>query len=242
VSGGDGTVAQAVAAAAGTPLEVAVLPGGTLNHFARDLGLPVDDLAAALEVAATGTPRTIDLGYVNDRAVLNTSSLGAYVNFVRMRERLERWLGYWLASVVAALRVWLAIRGFVVTFRTDDGAERRYHTPLLFVGVGERALARDDAEDGGVGARARDGRRALHVLVVRESRPARVAALAFGALARGVDAIARTDALDAFLVEECTVTLRRAWGRVSVDGELVRMKSPLRYSLVRDAARVVGPS
>ena len=52
VAGGDGTVAVAAAVAAETGIELAVLPGGTLNHFARDLGLPTDDLAACVEVAA----------------------------------------------------------------------------------------------------------------------------------------------------------------------------------------------
>lgn len=240
VSGGDGTIAQAIGAAAGTPLEVAVLPGGTLNHFARDFGVPVDDLAAALEMAATGAPQPVDLGYVNDRPVLNTSSVGAYVNFVRTRERLERWVGYHLASVLAAIRVWLSLRGFVVAFRASDGTERRYRTPLLFVGVGERALERAAAE-GGMGARLPTGAHALHVFVVCENTPARVAALALGALTRGLGALTRTTALDAHLVEECTVTMRRPWGTVSIDGELVRLRSPLRYRLARGAARVVGP-
>jgi diacylglycerol kinase family enzyme len=234
VSGGDGTIAQAAAAAAGTSLEVAVFPGGTLNHFARDAGIPLDDAAAALDVAATGTATPVDIGYVNDKAVLNTSSVGAYVMFVRTRERLEKWLGYHVASVVAAVRIWLGLRAFVVEFRSDDGTTRRYRTPLVFVGVGERAL---DAVS--LGARAPGGRHALHVLVLRESTPGRVARLGFRALARGLDALARTDALDAYLVDECTVTMRRAWGSVSIDGELVRMRAPLAYRIARGAVRMV---
>src|SRR5688572_16239962 len=62
VSGGDGTIASAADALAGTECELAVLPGGTLNHFARDLGLPRDDLGACLEIAATGEARSIDVG------------------------------------------------------------------------------------------------------------------------------------------------------------------------------------
>lgn len=236
VSGGDGTIAQAASAAAGSALEIAVFPGGTLNHYARDAGIPLDDPAAALEVAATGTARAIDLGRVNDRTVLNTSSVGAYVNFVRTRERLERWFGYRLASLVAAVRIWLGLRGFVVEFRTSDGDARRYRTPLVFVGVGERALDRT-----ALGARTEHGARALHVLVLRETTPGRVAALGFRALLRGFDALARTDALDAYLVDACTVTMRRAWGNVSIDGELVRMKAPLAYQLQRDAVQMVVP-
>jgi diacylglycerol kinase family enzyme len=235
VSGGDGTVAQAAGAAAEAGIELAVLPGGTLNHFARDFGLPLDDPAAALDVAATGTPRPVDLAYVEDRVILNTSSVGAYVNFVRTRERLERWMGYHLASFVAAVRVWFNVRGFVVAFRASDGTTRRYVTPLVFVGVGERVLDR-----AGLGSRVPNGSSELHVLVVCETTRARVAALAFGALVRGLDALVKTDALDAYLVDECTVTMRRPWGNVSIDGELARLRAPLTYRLRRGAVQIVG--
>jgi diacylglycerol kinase family enzyme len=235
VSGGDGTIAQGAGAAAGTATELAVLPGGTLNHFARDFGLPLDDPAAALDVAATGVARPVDLGYVGDKVVLNTSSIGAYVNFVRTRERLERYMGYHLASAVAAVRVWTLMRGFHVAFQASDGTKRRYKTPLFFVGIGERALDR-----AGLGSRVPNGASALHVLVVRADTRARLATLAFDALVGGLAEIVKTESLDAYLVDECTVTMRRAWGNVSIDGELVRMRSPLHYRLDRGAVRVVG--
>jgi diacylglycerol kinase family enzyme len=236
VAGGDGTIAQAAAAAAGTALEVAVLPGGTLNHFARDIGVPLDDWPAALDAAATGAAQKVDLAHVNDHAILNTSSVGLYVTFVRTRERLERWLGYHLASVVAAFRVWMSLRGFVVEFQTDDGVSRTYRTPLLFVGVGERALER---AANGIGARAPKGAHALHVLVVRATTPRDVLRLAVGALFRGVRALTHGDEIDSFLVQQCTVRMRRPWGRVSIDGELVRLRAPLTYRLERDAVNVV---
>ena len=235
VAGGDGTIAQAAAAAARSPLEVAVLPGGTLNHFARDLGIPLGDFPAALDVAATGPARPVDLAYVNDTAVLNTSSVGLYVTFVRTRERLERWLGYHAASVVAAFRVWTSLRGFQVEFQTE-GVTRRYRTPLLFVGVGERALERTAS---GLGAREPRGAHALHVLVVRGTTPGQVARIALGALFRGVRALTHGKEIDAYLVDACTVTMRRPWGRVSVDGELIRMRAPLHYRLERGVVRVV---
>jgi diacylglycerol kinase family enzyme len=255
VSGGDGTIGAAAAVAAETGFELAVLPGGTLNHFALDLGLPADDLAACLEIAATGVPRRADLGEVNEHPILNSSAVGTYVDFVRTRESLERWLSYRLASVVAAVRVWLGIRGFAVEMRaveqpapenatakpaalsTASGAAvRRYRTSLVFVGVGERELSGRRP-----GSRVPDGRPTLHAMVVRETRRARVAAVAWSALVRGLDAVAQTDSLDALLVEECVVHLRHTWARVSVDGELLRLRGPLRYRLVRDAFTVVGP-
>jgi diacylglycerol kinase family enzyme len=239
VSGGDGTIAAAAAAAAAHGLELAVLPGGTLNHFARDLGLPLGDLAACLTVAATGRAVPADLGTVNGRTFLNTSAVGAYVTFVRTRERLERWAGYRAASALAAARVWLELSAFAVVVREGERAGDPAHlagSPLVFVGVGERDFSR-----AGRGARVPGGRSALHAVVVHARSRGAVLGLALRAAARGLEALADTDAVDVLLVDACEVRLRRPRGRVAVDGELVVMTAPLGYRLARDAFRVVVP-
>jgi diacylglycerol kinase family enzyme len=235
VCGGDGTIATGAGAASGTPLEIALLPGGTLNHFARDAGLPLDP-ALALDVAATSPARPTDLGYVNGRVMLNTSAVGAYVDFVRQRDARKRWLGYHLASIVAAVAVWLRPRSVDVELRASDGTRRRYRTPLLFIGVGERVLG-----GGGLGERRPDGARALHVVVVNERRRPRIAALVFGALVRGLDDFIRTDAIDAHLVTEATVIMRHHRRTIAVDGEVVELDSPLSYELKKDAVNFVRP-
>jgi hypothetical protein len=242
VAGGDGTLTGAARVLAGSRTALAVLPGGTLNHFARDLGLPPDDLAACLEVAATGEVRPVDAATVNGLLFLNTSSVGVYVNFVRARERIEGWgLGYRPASVLAAAWCWLRLRGYAVRVREGeraDDAARRYSSPLVFVAVGERQLAGD-----AVGVRGEGGRRALHVMVLRSrSRLAVMASVLRAAGPGGVAGLARTDALDVSLVEGCELTLRRRHGRVATDGELAPMTAPLHYRYVREAFLAVWPS
>jgi diacylglycerol kinase family enzyme len=234
VAGGDGTIAAAAAVVAGTPVELALLPGGTLNHFTRDLGLPIEPAEAAA-IATGGRPVEVDVGYVNDRLFLNTSSVGAYVLFVRTRERLERYLGYRLASLVAALRILSGLRSYRVELEVD-GALRSYKTPLVFIGVGER-----DLQLPALGSRVPDGRRGLHVLVVRGRTRARVVAIALAAAARGVQHVSRTPLLDSFLVDYCRIEMPRRRGNVAVDGEIVPMEAPLEYRLARGALRVVVP-
>ncbi|MBB4638190.1 diacylglycerol/lipid kinase family protein [Longimicrobium terrae] len=240
VAGGDGTVLCAAEVAAQTGVELAVLPGGTLNHFSHDLGLPVQDMAACLEIAATGVPRRMDLGEVNGNAILNSSSVGAYVTFVRTRERLEkRGLSYRTASVIGALRVWRHLRGMRVEMRVGEGERaewRRYHSPMVYIGIGERDLGRLSPF-----TRLRGGRHTLHVMIARRSARGRMAALAWSALRRGLDAAARTDNLDALLVDECVVHLRRDHVTIGIDGELVKVKAPLHYRLNRDAFTVIAP-
>jgi len=207
---------------AGTATELAILPCGTLNHLAKDLSLPLD-LEEAARVALHGCPIPVDAAVVNDRLFLNTSSVGAYVTFVRARERLEHRLGYHLASLVAAARLLFRMPTFRVTLRVEgEASDRNYVTPLVFIGVGERELRLPT-----LGARVPGGKRGLHVMVVRRRSGARALAAGLAAAARGVKAVARTPAMDAFLVECCRIEPRRT--RLSVDGELVSLTPPFEY-------------
>lgn len=86
-AGGDGTISAVAAAVARTDTELAIVPGGTLNHFAKDHGIPTD-LAEACAVAVAGRVVPADVAWVNGRLFLNTSSVGVYAKFVRLRERI----------------------------------------------------------------------------------------------------------------------------------------------------------
>jgi len=236
VAGGDGSIGTAAASLCGTRTALAVLPAGTLNHLARDLGLP-ESLDEAARIAQGGGRRTVDVGFVNGKAFLNTSSVGAYVSFVRRRVALERWMGYRLASVMAGLWLLRRLRTFRVTLELE-GRACEYDTPLVFVGAGERELKLPT-----LGKRIDGGRRGLHVMVLRTRSGARTLALAFAAMARGVSAVARTPALDAFIVDRVRIEPRheRREFYVAADGELHRMEPPLQYSIVRDGLSVIAP-
>lgn len=232
VAGGDGSIGSAAGAIAGTGIELAILPCGTLNHLARDLSLPLD-LEEAAQVAKSGHSVPVDAAVVNDRIFLNTSSVGAYVTFVRARERLERRVGYHIASLVAGVRLLVHMPTFRVTLKVED-VTREYLTPLVFVGVGERELRLPT-----LGSRVAGGKTGLHVMVVRRRSGARAVALGLAAAARGVEAVSRTPALDAFLVDECRIERRSR--SVSIDGEIVQISPPLQYRHVSGQLKVVVP-
>jgi diacylglycerol kinase family enzyme len=231
VAGGDGTIATAAAALLGTSTELAILPGGTLNHFARDLGISTV-AAEALELAGNPGTRTVDVGMLNGRVFLNTSSVGAYVRFVRTRERMERTLPYGLASVVAGVRLLTTVRRMGVEIEID-GRVRLFRTPLVFIGVGERELQFPT-----LGRRVKDGRRGLHVMVIRGRSRTRLVAIALTALFRGLEAVSRSGHFETIIVDRFRITLRGA-GYVAVDGEIAVLETPLEYSLRRDALSVV---
>ncbi len=233
IAGGDGTIATAAGALLGSPTELAILPGGTLNHFATDLGIPTER-TEALAVAVGGTVRCADVAMANDRVFLNTASVGAYVHFVKVREYLEPRFGYRIASFFAALRVMIQLRLITVEVEVD-GQTRTYRTPIVFIGMGERELQLP-----ALGNRVKDGRQGLHVIIVRGRTRGRLLALALNAAARGVKAASRTPEMDAFLVDKCTITLRRS-STIALDGELVILGQDLVFGVKRGALRVVCP-
>ena len=233
VAGGDGTVRTAAAAVAGTEVELGVIPGGTLNHFARDQAIP-EDLEQAAAVAGGDNVAKVDAGYVGDEIFVNTSSIGAYVTFKRIRERLEPRFGYRLASLIASIRTFIYLR-YLYLEMDIDGKRQTYRTPIVFIGVGERELAMPT-----LGNRASDGKRGLHVMVVRGRFKARLLALAWEAMRRGTDSAARTPHLDSFIVNSCTISVhRRPNITVALDGETRILDSPLEYRFERDILRIV---
>ena len=232
VAGGDGTIATAASLVAKTDIELAILPGGTLNHFAKDHNIPTDLGKAAL-VAADGVVAGADVAYVNDSLFLNTSSIGAYVTFVRVRERFERHLGYRIASFFALVRTWAGLRTFTVTLEVE-GAKKMYRASMVFIGVGERELQLPI-----LGNRVKNGKRALHVMIVGGRKRARLFAVALAGIAKGTKEAEKLPEFDDFLVESCRIDLTRPHTLIGLDGELKQMATPLDYRMERDALRVV---
>lgn len=235
VSGGDGTIATAASVLAGKSVELAILPGGTLNHFAKDNGIPTD-LDRAIEVAGAGQPKKVDVAYVGEKLFLNTSSIGAYVKFVRVREQYEKRFGYGIATFLAFVRILSRLHSVRIDVEVD-GKSQSYRSPMVFIGVGQRELKMPM-----LGGRVPSGNRGLQVIVVRGSARARLLTLAFSAVAHGTRRAARTPHMDGFMVDHCTIDLGHGRAGVAVDGEIVALKTPLEYRIERDALTIVAPS
>lgn len=234
IAGGDGTVATAAALVAKRDVELAILPGGTLNHFGKDHNIPTD-LEKATIVAANGVVVGADIGYVNDAVILNTSSIGAYVTFVRDREHYEQYVGYRIASLLAALRTWRDLRSFSVTLEVE-GVKKTYQTSMVFIGVGERELKMPI-----LGSRVKNGKRGLHVMIIHGRKKARLFMLAIAAISRGTKEAKTLPDFDDFIVDSCRIDLVRSHSLIGLDGELKQMRSPLDYRFERDAIRLVVP-
>ena len=231
--GGDGTLSCAAGHLAGTGRPLGILPLGTLNHLARDAGIPAD-LDEAASIIAAGHVREIDLAEVNGRIFVNNSSVGLYPDMVRLREAEQERKGRskrlaMLSASLTTLRHFRRHRLWI----SAEGLEAPIHTPLLFVGnnryeVSLFALGQREALDGGE----------LCLYAVR----ARSRLGLFWAGIRGL--FGRLDQQRDFVtayVTEAEVSSDRGMLTISADGETVRMEMPLRYRILPKALKLIVP-
>jgi len=231
-AGGDGTVSSVVAGIIGDRTTLGVVPLGTLNHFAKDLRIPLD-AQKAVETILGGHVQRVDVGEVNDRVFVNNCSIGVYPDIVR--ERADRGQGHarWLATAIATFRV--LRRSGDVTVRVDVcGQQQRWRTPFVFIGNNEYVI------DGvRLGTRATIDQGKLFVYVAPRADPGDLPGLLAKAL------IGRARQSGAFEVVAARELAIDAWRMkaidVAVDGEIVRMATPLAYRTRPASLQVVVP-
>jgi diacylglycerol kinase family enzyme len=232
-AGGDGTVSGVASGIVGSPATLGVLPLGTLNHFAKDLQIPLN-LRDAVEVIAAGQRTSVDVGEVNDRVFVNNSSIGVYPDIVQERDMLRR-QGHakWPAMAIATLRVLGRAHGVAVGVEVD-GRRMNRQTPFVFVGNNEYVI------DGmRLGSRSSIDRGKLFLYLAPAARVSDLPAFAARAL------VGRAMTAGAFeIVATPELTIRTSTTRVirvAIDGEVVKLTTPLRYRIRPGALHVLAP-
>ncbi len=233
VGGGDGTVSAAASALVGKETMLGILPLGTLNHFARDLGIPTD-LEEAARLIASRKERRVDVGEMNERIFINNSAIGLYPLMVVDRDLQRRKLGRSkrLAMIVASLRTLIRFNRHRLTLTVNEERTGRVDTPLLFVGNNEYRI-----DIGAAGQRDKLDRGELSVFVMRKKTRRGMIAASIRAL---FDRIRSDDMVQLDRVERLLVASHRSQLAVSLDGEVVRAAPPLDYKICKKALRVIA--
>ncbi|MRD46544.1 hypothetical protein GHT07_04605 [Caenimonas koreensis DSM 17982] len=233
-AGGDGTVSAVASQVAGTGVTMGVIPMGTLNHFAKDLGIPLE-AEGAIDVLVRGKVLDVDAGEVNGRLFINNSGLGLYPDIVREREAQQRRLGRgkWAALLHACLRA--AQRYPVLSLHFEvDGKKLERRSAFVFIGNNEYTMTGFE-----IGERAglADGKLSLYV-THRMGRFGLVW-LALRALFGRLEQARDFDMLTATSV---MVDTHKRSIRVATDGEVTLMQTPLHYRIRPAALRVMVPA
>ncbi|HUP29845.1 MAG TPA: diacylglycerol kinase family protein, partial [Usitatibacter sp.] len=231
--GGDGTLSSVASLVVGSETALGVLPLGTLNHFAKDLGMPLD-LADAVAVLARGKQSEVDVGEVNGRMFLNNSSLGIYPDIVRDRTRQQRRLGRgkrW--ALVWATITALRRSAFLHLRITVDGRERIARTPFIF--IGNNAYVMEGFEIG-----KREGLQDGKLSIYFTRRCTRLGLVGLGLRAL-FGRLTQAHDFEALLAAEVSVETRHSRLPVSADGEVFASNSPFEYRIRPRALKVVVP-
>jgi len=233
MAGGDGTVSAGAGGLAGTGKPMGVLPLGTLNHFARDLGIPTL-LEDAVRTVAEGIVREVDVGEANDRVFVNNSSLGLYPAAVALRDAwmAQQSMRKWVAMGRAALDTLRRFPVVRLTLRLPEGS-LNVTTPMVFIGNN-----RYETKLFSLGQRPALDEGDLWVYLARDAGRFRFLRLALRALIGRLD-----DSRDfqGLCVKEMRVEDRRRVLKVAFDGEVGHVAPPLRYQIRPRALRVIVP-
>jgi diacylglycerol kinase family enzyme len=234
VAGGDGSIHYVAQALVGTEGVLGIVPVGSVNHLARDLELPVNDWRAAFELAVRGSVRQIDVGRINGQYFLNSVMLGIYPAISEFRERFRSMHSRWRAYLKA---IRLAMHHFphVTLVVEHDGKVETLRTQMFVVAVN----AYDLSQTGVVSPKTtfNDGRLAMYSLSF-------MSRLQFiGVVAKYLRG--RMSDVPGFRSIR-TTSLRLDTGkrrlRVSIDGELVDLDTPLQLAAVPASLLVRGPA
>ncbi|WP_394428739.1 diacylglycerol/lipid kinase family protein [Streptomyces sp. SGAir0957] len=223
VAGGDGTQALVAEVAADLDLPFLVIPAGTRNHFALDLGLDRDDPAKALDALRDGRELRVDLGFAAGRPFVNNVSFGAYAEVVQSPAYRD---GKTRTTLGLLPDLLMGHKGARLTARA--GRQTFADPQALLVSsnpYGERDIA-------GLGRRTRLDTGVLGCVGVRVTSAAQATGLLRGSRATGLHrTTAATVRVDA---DQDTVP-------AGIDGEAVRLPVPVRCEIRPGALRVLVP-
>jgi diacylglycerol kinase family enzyme len=231
-AGGDGTVHHVVQAVAQTSSILAVIPAGTYNHFARDLGIPLDWLEA-LEVALNGDNRQIDAARINDRFFINNVSLGLYPEMVARREEHGRDYPRWKARLYALYRTMRKYRH--VTLTVESAAQQEtIRTHVFLVSNNSYDLERFGIE---ASREAMDeGKLSVYWLSHRSRwQLAKIVARYMAGRVREIPGFT------SFRTTQMRVQASRPTLKVGIDGELFTLATPLSIASVPASVTVRVP-
>ncbi len=219
--GGDGTVNACANYAAKHNVTLGVLPAGTLNHFAKDAGIP-QDLQAAARVIVAGKTKKIDYAAVEDRVFVNNASIGIYPTIVIKRQKLQSKIGKWPAAIIVIIMSLFSHTSKHLTVETPHGSFN-YKTSLLFVGNNSYQFDKI-----GFTNRSRLTSGQLFLYVINDNHPLALILSAvqafFGKKRQQTDLLLHTKGL-------IVVHSKKKNLNVTVDGEVLSLKTPLTFCI-----------
>jgi len=231
--GGDGTINAVASGLVGTGKPLGVLPLGTFNYFAREMGVPTD-LESAFRTCFEGETLPVTIGDVNGQVFLINASIGLYPIILAVREQTyARWGRSRLIAHLSVLKALLRLRLNMNLTITSDGKRRHIRTPLLF--VARNATQLDEFKVPGVRCVSEDG---FSVYALRSIGRLGLIRIVWHAL---IGKLEPKYDFDMVCTNAMRVESRRMLRAVAFDGERAKMLAPIEFRVRRAALNVRVP-
>ena len=231
--GGDGTLNAVAAKLIHTDIPMGILPLGTFNYVARVFDIPVDIIQAA-HVIATGRPRKAHLARINEHIYLNNASLGLYPLFIQKRELYNRYLGRFpLHAYTSGLDVLIRHRKELKLNVEVDGQLFPVKTPLVFFGNNQLQLSEMNLR---IAAAVAEGK--VAGIVVAKSDKLTLFKILWQ-LVKGE--IEQAPDVYTFAADQVVIHAQLKTMQVAIDGEIVRMRPPLKVTVEKNALNMMVP-
>jgi diacylglycerol kinase family enzyme len=232
-AGGDGTINSVAALCCKHDVPLGVIPLGTFNYFARELGIPADPGAAA-GILLTGRLRQVTVGYVNHRLFLNNASFGLYSRIIRKREQVKSRFGrFRIVAVLSAVATLLGGQRRFAVRLVAGGVQQIRRAAMVFVGNNTMQLDNLELD---VARCAREDR--LAVVLLRPTTRFGMMKLLLRSAFKRLD---QDENLEMFCAEKFEIETRKPVLDVVVDGEIVRCRTPLSFRVAHGALTVMAP-
>ena len=232
-AGGDGTINAIAQLLIHLPIELGILPLGTFNYVARALHIPVD-LPAAVQNLIEGQPRHIHVGQVNGKVYLNNASIGLYPVIIENREYYNKKFGRFpLVAYLSGLSTLLKpYHPFKLKIKID-GQKHPIDSPMVFFGNNQLQLQDLKLRLASCAAQGKLAGVAIHQ-VNRWQLLQLMLKLFQGELEQAKDVYS-------FCADHVEILSKRPQMKVALDGEIIRLQTPLRFSVLHDAIQVRVP-
>lgn len=227
VYGGDGTISAVAGMVAHSGAILAPLPGGTMNHFTKDLGISqnIDEVLLSLQKAHV---RYVDIASVGEKFFINNSSLGLYPVSLRSRKKIESRFGKWLATILASLHSLITFKKYSISIE----GEKAIVTPFVFIGNNRysfsalKGISRSSLNEG-----------VISVFVAKTHSRLKLFQILLMAV---VGKSATTNDFKQQHTQALTIHTSRAELSVSYDGEVSKFTPPLEYKIHPKSLRILG--
>jgi len=232
-AGGDGTVNFAAGLIAGKDISLGVIPSGTLNHFAKDLNIPLTP-ETSVELIAKGRASYVDTASVNGRLFLNNSSIGLYPHTVRKRDAQQAKLGRgkWLSMLYGIYSVLKSFPLYAVRINTENDT-MLFRSPIVFIGNNEYSI-----DLFSMGTRKSLTKGKLSLYLAKSNTRFKMLKLLFAAF---FNRLKKSDDLEMRLADEITIESRKRNLSVSLDGEVEIMEPPICFRISSKNLKVILP-